>query len=447
MKAKASLIATGLGAGILLAGGEAAASGYALREQSAVGQGTSFAGVTARGDDPTMLFFNPASMAWLPGMQAAVVGSGIWPYSEARSGLASRNRLIGGSPITGSLGGDAAFDALVPALYGTAAVGEQWRVGLSVTIPWGLVTKYPTDFIGRYHALTSSLRSIDIAPAISWKPLPNLALGAALVIQYADARLSNAVDFGAIGALSGLGRFGLLPGTRDGRATVSGDDTSVGWQLGVQWEPLAGTRLGISFRSAVFHELRGDATFQGVPAPLNLSPQFAGTGARAKLTTPEVLSIGISQRLNDRWTLLGEADWTNWSRLRDLIVQFDNGRAASVTEEHWRDSWFLALGAEYRATQALTLRAGFAYDQTPVPTETRTPRIPDADRYWLSIGASYQIMRNVTLSAGYTHIFADDAKVSLRDGGPGSSDFLRGNLDLNYRASVDILAVQARFTF
>lgn len=441
------MIAAGLGAGLLLAGGEAAASGYALREQSAVGQGAAFAGSAARGDDPSMLFFNPASMAWLPGIQAAIVGSGIWPDSEAHSGAASRNALLGGSAITGSLGGNASHSAFLPALYGTAAAGEQWRLGLSVTMPWGLVTKYPNDFIGRYHALTSSLRSIDIAPAVSWKPLPNLAVGAALVIQYADARLSNAVDFGAIGALSGLGRFGLLPGTRDGRATVSGDDTAVGWQLGAQWEPLAGTRLGISFRSAVFHDLRGDATFQGVPVPLNLSPQFANTGARAKLTTPEVLSLGISHRLNERWTLLGGADWTNWSRLRDLIVQFDNGRAPSVTEERWKDSWFLSLGTEYRATDALTLRAGFAYDQTPVRTETRTPRIPDADRYWLSIGASYQIMRNVTLSAGYTHIFANDAKVSLQDPGPGGSNLLRGNLDLNYRASVDILAVQARVAF
>ncbi|MBV1796592.1 OmpP1/FadL family transporter [Siccirubricoccus sp. G192] len=447
MKTRIGLIAASLATGVLMAGNGALAAGYALREQSAVGQGAAFAGSAARGDDPSMIFFNPAAMAWLPGMQAATVASAIWPEAAAQSGSASRNALLGGSAITGSLGGDAALDAVIPALYGTAAVGERWRLGLGVTMPWGLVTKYPADFIGRYHALTSSLRTINIAPAVSWRPQPNLAFGAALQIQYADARLSNAVDFGAVGAVSGLGRFGLLPGTRDGRATTSGDDTALGWQIGAQWEPLAGTRLGLAFRSAIFHELRGEASFQGVPAPLNASAQFANTGGRAKLTTPEVLSLGVTQRLNERWTLLAEADWTNWSRFRELVVHFDSGRPPSVTEERWRDSWFLSLGTEYRATEGLTLRAGFAYDRTPVPTETRTPRIPDSDRYWLSIGASYQVTNNATLSAAYTHVFADDAGVALRDRGPGTSDFLRGDLNMAYQASVDILAVQARFAF
>lgn len=445
MSSRSGLILAGLAAGVLGLGEEAAASGYALREQSAVGQGSSFAGAAARGDDPSFLFFNPAAMAWLPGVQAAVVGSGIWPSSEVESGSARRNALLGGTAISGSLGGDAAHDAFVPALYGTAAVGDAWRLGLSVTAPWGLVTKYPADFIGRYHALTSSLKTINIAPAISWRPMPNLAVGVALQIQYADARLSNAVDFGSIGALSRIP--GFVPGARDGRGTITGDDTAVGWQIGAQWEPLVGTRLGLAFRSAIFHELRGDATFEGVPAPLNASPQFANTGGRAKLTTPESLSIGLSQRVTDRWTLLAEADWTNWSRFRELVINFDSGRPASVTEERWRDTWFLAIGAEYRATEALSLRAGFAYDKTPVRDDTRTPRIADSDRYWLSIGLSYQALRNVTLSAGYTHIFADDTRVALRDRGPGTSDFLRGDLNLNYRASVDILAVQARIAF
>lgn len=138
--------------------------------------------------------------------------------------------------------------------------------------------------------------------------------------------------------------------------------------------------------------------------------------------------------------------WTNWSRFRELRVDFDN-RPSSVTEQRWRDTVSFAVGAEYRATDALRLRAGFAFDPTPVRDETRTPRIPDSDRYWASIGASWRVTPNMELTAAYTHIFARDTTVRLRDGGPGSSDFLRGNLNLDYRASVDIVAVQARLTF
>jgi long-chain fatty acid transport protein len=433
-------IATVLGAVIFAT--DARATGYELREQSAVGQGAAFAGAAARGDDPSMIFFNPAAMAWLPGTQAVLVGSGVFPTVEATSGTATRNAALGGSRIAGSLGGDIGVDAFVPAAYVTTAIGADWRFGLSVTAPWGLVTKSANDSISRYHALTSSLRTIDIAPAVSWRPLPNLAFGAALNIQYAAARLSNAVDFGAVGA-----RAGLVPGSRDGRATVTGNDTDLGWQIGAQWEPLVGTRLGLAFRSAVFHGVKGDASFEGVPAPLTGLRDFAHTSARAKLVTPETLTLGLQQRIDDRITLLVGAEWTNWSRFQELVVTFDNGRAPSITEQRWRDSWFLSLGGEYRWNEALTLRAGIAYDQTPVRTAERTPRIPDNDRTWLSIGASYALKPGVIVSAGYTHIFAPDARVNLADPGPGGSNLLRGNLNSVYSASVDIVTAQLRFMF
>lgn len=432
--------AIGLAVGTLVGTGPADATGYQLREQSAVGQGASFAGAAARGDDPSFLFFNPAAMAWLPGTQGALVGSGIFPGVEAQSGSATRNAAFRGSPIIGSLGGDIGVDAFVPANYATIALAEDFRFGVSVNSPWGLVTKSPNDFIGRYHALTSSLRTINLSPAVSWRPLPNLAFGAALQVQHAATRLSSAVDYGAAGA-----RAGLIPGSRDGRSTVSGNDTSFGWHIGTQWEPLPGTRLGAAFRSAVFHEIKGDVNFEGVPAPLR--PAFANSSARAKLVTPETATFGLSQQVSAGWTLLAGAEWTNWSRFRDLVVNFDSGRAPSITEQRWRDSWFFSAGAEYHWNERLTFRGGVAYDQTPVQTAERTPRIPDNDRYWLSVGASYQVMPNVILTGGYSHIFASDARVSLQDPGPANTNLLRGNLDATYRASVDIVTAQLRFAF
>ncbi|MBD0271210.1 MAG: outer membrane protein transport protein [Acetobacteraceae bacterium] len=434
-------------AAALAAGGEAAASGYALREQSAVGQGTAFAGATARADDPSFMFFNPAAVGWLQGYQAAVVGSYIRPESTVDSGFANRTAILGGSPIVGSLGGDAGLNAFVPAVYTSAQLSPEWAIGLSVTSPFGLVTKYDNDFIGRYHALTSTLRTINVAPTVSYKPLPWLSFGASLQIQHAYARISNAIDFGAAGALAGLGPFGFTPGRFDGRGTVRGDDIALGWTLGAVWEPADGTRVGVSFRSALFHKLEGDGSFQGAPGPLAASPNFRNTDVQAKLTTPEILSFGVAQRVGERWTLLGDLSWTNWSRFRELRVDFESGRAPTVSEQNWRDTWSLSLGAEYQATDALRLRGGVAYDQSPARDAYRTPRIPDSDRYWLSVGASYRVLRNVELTAAYTHIFADDAKVRLRDRGPGSTEFLRGNLDLNYSASVDIFAVQARLMF
>jgi long-chain fatty acid transport protein len=441
-------MAGGAAIAALLGAQAAEAAGYAVREQSAVAQGNSQAGAAARGDDPSMMHFNPAALGWLDGTQVVAIGSGIFPSPEARSGSANRAAVLGGSVIGGSLGGDAGVDAFVPAFYASTALSDQWRLGLAVTSPWGLVTKYPEDYIGRYHALTSSLRTINIAPTLAWRPLPNLSIGVGLQIQYATARLSNAVDFGSVGALNpALFAAGFRPGRFDGRATISGDSADIGWQIGAQWEPVSGTRLGLSFRSAIFQRLEGDASFEGVPEPLARSPNFQNTGATAKLTTPEVLNLGVTQRIDARWTVMAGAEWTNWSRFRDLTIDFANGRAPSVTEERWRDSVFLSAGAEYRATETVTLRTGFAWDQSPVPNSTRTPRIPDSDRYWLSVGATWQALPNLALTAAYTHVFVNDTTVDLRDRGPSDSNFLRGDLRANYRASVDIVALQARLTF
>jgi long-chain fatty acid transport protein len=434
-------------AALLGAGGEAAASGYAVREQSAVGQGTSFAGATARADDPSFMFFNPAALGYLAGYQAALVGSYIRPESNVDSGAATRAAIFGNSPIVGTLGGDAALDAFVPAVYTSAQLSPEWAIGLSVTSPFGLVTKYDTDFIGRYHALTSTLRTINVAPTISYRPVPWFSIGASLQVQHAYARISSGVDYGAAGALVGLGPFGILPGTRDGRSTVRGDDIAVGWTLGAVWEPQDGTRVGVSFRSALFHKLEGDGYFEGAPAPLANSVNFRNTDVKAKLTTPESLSLGVAQKVGARWTLLGDLSWTNWSRFRELRVDYASGRTPYVSEQNWRDTWSLALGAEYLVADGFRVRAGGAYDQSPARDAYRTPRIADSDRWWLSVGASYQVLRNVELTAAYTHIFADDAKVRLRDQGPGTNDFLRGNLNANYSASVDIFAVAARLMF
>lgn len=436
--------AAGLAAAALAWTGPALATGFELREQSALGQGTSFAGVAARADDPSMMFFNPAAMAGLAGIQTVVVGNGIFPSATAVTATGTRNALLGGSSISGGTGGDIALSAFLPAGYATFELARDWRFGISATTPWGLVTKTPVDAVSRYHALTSSLRTYNIAPALAWQVTPTLSVGAALNIQIASARLSSAVDFGAVGAASGLA---FRPGGNDGRSTATGDNTEVGFQLGAQWEPQPGTRFGLSYRSQIVHHLRGDATFEAVPAPLSRSPNFANTGVTAKLPTPATITLGASQRIAERWTLLGGIEWTNWSAFKTLAINFDNGRPPSVSVEGWRNTVFLSAGGEYRWNEKLTLRGGIAWDQSPVTAEDRTPRIPDSDRFWLSAGLSYAVTERLILSGAYTHIFAPNASVTLTDPGPNNSNLFRGNLTSNYRLSADVVSAQLRVIF
>ncbi|UPG73157.1 outer membrane protein transport protein [Roseomonas gilardii subsp. gilardii] len=441
-------VVAGLATGIAIGGWGAApahASGYFLRDQSAIGQGSSFAGSTARADDPSMQFFNPASMVRLPGFQTSLVGTYVAPDATVESSSGRRAAALGGSTILGGTGGDVAQDAFVPATYATAQVAPDWWLGLSVNSPWGLITKTGAGDVGRYHAMTSVLRTVEVAPSVAWKATPEFSLGASLILQYMSARLSNAVDFGSIGAAAGLGRLGLTPGSADGIGSVKGDDYSVGWQIGALWEPHPGTRLGANFRSAVFQKLDGSwLSFENVPAALANS--FRAARASTKVTTPESVTLGLWQDLGRGWTLLSDVSWTNWSRFQEIRIKAD-GRADTVTAENWRDTVFASVGAEYQVNEKLRLRTGFAYDQTPVKTAYRTPRLPDTDRYWLSAGASYKVTERLEISAGYSHIFARDGIVNLSAGSSASSpDFLRGNLQQRYSNAVDVFALQARIT-
>jgi long-chain fatty acid transport protein len=290
-----------------------------------------------------------------------------------------------------------------------------------------------------------------VSPTLAFDIVDGLSIGAGLQAQYVDAELSNAIDFGSIAAgipaLAPIAR----PTQQDGKARVTGDDWGFGWTLGLLYQPWTGTRFGLSYRSHVRHELDGNARFnldsEGVgQAIAGATGAFTNTGATAKLETPESLLFGVYHDIDEQWSVMANASWTRWSRVKELRVRFDNpDQPDSVTESDWTDTWFVAAGTTYRPTPSWAIRLGAAYDQSPVPNRTRTPRVPDSDRYWLSVGASYAWSDAMDFTFGYAHIFSPEGSVRLQSEQPGNGP--RGNLSGDVDASVDIVSLQFRWAF
>ncbi|WP_431860706.1 OmpP1/FadL family transporter [Azospirillum sp.] len=410
------------------------AAGYALKEQSVSGQGTSFAGVTAGGNgDLSAMFFNPAALGMVKNFEFVQTVTGIIPTSRVESASATR---VTGSRISGTASpGDIAQDAVLPSGYIGYAVTPDLNVGLSMNGPWGLVTDYGDNWVGRYHGIRSDLRTYNFTPTISYRVHPTLTLGAGLQIQYAKAKLSSAIDAGLLANPALAGRLDTL-------VDLQGDAWGLGATAGLMYEPMKGTRVGLSYRSAVKHKLKGDADFSG---PAATAATFRDQSISAKLVTPDSANFGVYHELTDRWSIMGDVQWTNWSKFYELNVDFQT-LANSITDERWKDTWFVSLGTAYKVTDALTVRGGIAFDQGSVGTEHRTPRIPEQDRYWLSIGAGYKVTEWLQLDAAYSHVFVRDAEVALRDTGTGTNRG-RGNLNVKYENSIDIIGVQARLTF
>ena len=246
-------------------------------------------------------------------------------------------------PISGGNGGDALGAQPVPAAYGFYDASPDLKFGLALTAPFGLQTQYQSDWVGRYQAIRSDIATININPNVAYRVSDWLSVGGGPAIQHAGAEFTNAINSTTVVHLANPSLpAGLsLP---DGLAKVTGASWSVGYTLGALVEISPGTRLGASYRSQVGHRIEGTAAFT-VPAPLEASPQFQNTPARADLKTPDVVSLAASHELSPDITLLAEVQWTNWSVVKNLQIERPDGSILSSQPEQWHGTWFGSIGA------------------------------------------------------------------------------------------------------
>jgi long-chain fatty acid transport protein len=445
-----SFLACGLVVVLGLAGGRAHAAGFAIQEQSGRALGTAFVGEEAGAFDASTIYFNPAGLTLLGGTQVVGAGHLIWPHIHFDNQGSSLNPVVGGGPLRGTDGAVAGTLGLVPSFYLAHALTERVHLGLGVTSPFGLRTDHDRFWVGRYHAILSDLRTIDIAPTIAVRINEWLSVGAGLDAQYADAELTNAIDLGTACALfapqqgippAACGAVGLTPQAVDGFARVQGDSWGFGFNAGLLLEPSDRTRLGFSYRSRIDHTLEGDAEFR-IPRKAAILQTTSGalvdTMGKADLNLPDVYRVGAFHQLTPEWALVGGFTWTSWSRFDELVFRFKNPAQPDVVQpERWDDSFRAGIGAIFTPDRRWTLRGGFAYDQSPVPgPRFRTPRIPDSDRYWLAAGVGYRLTDAIAFDLGYAHLFSPG--VDTRNADPLTGDVLRGSYD----ASADVFGVQ-----
>lgn len=455
MRAKSALVVGLLG--VLAMASPALGAGFAIIEQSVSGLGNAFAGGAASAEDATTVFFNPAGLTRLKGQQIVAGLHYISPRTEFKDEGSGLSPALGGGPLSGNEGGQGGEDAFVPNFYYSASLDNGWSVGLGINAPFGLATQYDDGWQGRYHALRSDVMTFNINPSSAYKVNNHLSLGAGVSAQYVDAELSNAVDFGSI-AFAMTGGAMSAPQAADGKVVLEADDWSYGYNLGVLYEFSENSRAGLAYRSRIDYTAEGKADFS-VPTSITALPMgvgaglaavFADTDAKADLCLPDSASASFYHRFNPRWAVMADVTWTNWSTFKELRVEFDNPlKSDSVTNYNWEDSWRYSIGATYNPNEKLALRAGLAYDETPIPSaEFRTPRVPGEDRLWTAVGLGYSFSDRATLDVGYAHLFVSDSKINRRAGIDSSGEnFFAGTLVGEFENSVDIASVQFSYSF
>jgi long-chain fatty acid transport protein len=331
-----------------------------------------------------------------------------------------------GTPIGGGSGGEPGLAGYPLNVYVAQPLSPDLSVGFVLTSLYGLGFEYESGWLGRYHAGRSELLTVDLVPTMSYRVGP-VSLGLGINVRFARAKTTTTVDFGTAAFLLTGGAVGI-PAGNDGSLSTRLDDWGVGATIGAVFEPSDATRIGVSYRSRVKTTLSGSANFDpgGPVGAAIIGPNTDNTGT-ADLTFPAAVIFGVSQKLSERWTLLADAQWTQWSSLQNLTLLFSSPAVQPIfTNLEWRDSWFVAAGVRYQHDDRWVFRTGIAYDQTPTRPQTSTPAIPDANGIWLDFGVGYAWNPSSKIDLAYGHIFYQDNPISLQATATGNE--LRGTL-------------------
>lgn len=390
---------TKLPAGILLASGmtvftaQTQAAGFALIEQSASGQGLSYAGAAASVEDASVMWFNPAGLTQIEKDQLIVAGHIISPnteYTDAGSGNSVKPGTVG----------------FVPNFYWKTQFADL-DFGFGVNVPYGQKLDYGNAWEGAAVATLTDLKTINLNPAVAIKLSDQLSVGFGLNAQFVDVALdTNQVE-------------------------ITGDSWAFGYNAGLMYQPSGKMTIGLAYRSEVKHSVEGEFTQGGV---------YTNT-ATSDVTMPASATLAMDYAFTDQTNLLASATWTQWSaydqlviNLNDLIVSTSPFMTMDVpvkSAQNFEDSMRYALGMTHQYTPSFKVRAGVAIDYTPVPNaESRSPRTPDSTKKWLSLGLGYKLNSAMNLDVGYSRLMSGDYEINYQ------------GITGTYESSVDILSAQ-----
>lgn len=370
-------------------------AGFSILEQTPSGVGAALAGMTANTEDPAALYFNPSAAAWFE-RPSLVLGTHI---------LTGNVRFHDdGSTVSGGKSGDIIGTSFIPNFALVYPVSDGLTLNLAMSATSGTETNYPSDWMGRYFAIDTSVAVIEIQPSVSYRISDSFAVGVGFMAQYDDVLMRQKLNTSAAG--------------RDAELKLKGDTWAYGFTAGVTWKPFEKTTVGLGYRSKMKHDVSARARVNRIPALLQMGSVYKDN-ADLTLDMPQSVNFGISQQITDNFRLMFDVAWTDWSEMDELTVKFDRGTLTGkkVSEVmRWHDSWRFALGGEYKVNEKWTLRLGTAFDERTVTRhDTKTCKLPDSNRYWASAGVSYQFSEALRFDVSFTHIFFQPSHIRQRD--------------------------------
>ncbi len=386
------------------------AAGFRIPDQdsAALGMGGAFAG---QADNPSAAWYNPAGMTQLDGIHVSAGVIAIAPdMKHVNTGTSDESRQQVFFPVQ---------------LFATDRLNDKIALGLGITSPFGLATDWSQTSATSTVATLSKIETLDINPDIAYKINESLSIAVGLDYFILKATMEKMLGPGTVFSLNG-------------------DGTGLGANAAMRYSATDRLHLGLSYRSKVKIKVDGTADVDA----LALS-----NPAHTNITLPDLYEFGASYKASDALTLNADVDYTLWSTYDKVVITSNTILAlttptgsptdTSTSDKDWKNTWTFRVGGQYKLTDAWKLRAGYVYDQNPVPDNRLDTSVPDADRQGVTVGCGY-VSGSVSVDAAYMYLaFKNRVVTNSLAGGSAPVASLNGE----YKAHAHLAGITVAYAF
>jgi long-chain fatty acid transport protein len=329
--------------------------------------------------DEASVFYNPGAVSHL---EKNGVSLGISPtianstFELSNSQTQNRTKSPVSTPFTGY------------AVFGKQ--DSKLKLGLGVYTPFGSTIKWEDGWAGRFQLTKLQLFSVFIQPTVSYKISDKVGIGAGFVYGLGKIDLSRDLPV-------------TYPDGSYGSARLTGNASGIGFNAGIYLKPTEKLSIGITYRSQVNMKVNnGNAEFT---VPGSLSSNFPNGAFSSSLPLPQVISIGVGVKPIEKLLITADVNFIGWSAYKELAFDYDkNTSTLQDTKEarNYKDTYAFRLGGQYDVKENFRVRAGIAYQLTPVQDGYVTPEVPDANKISYTAGIGYKFADKLTVDASFT---------------------------------------------
>lgn len=284
---------------------------------------------------------------------------------------------------------------LLPNFYASMPVfNSNSAIGLGVSVPYGIANEWNSDLTSplRYSApYFTELKTINFTPAFSTKLGDHFQTGLGLDVMWSELTFNQFLT-------------PLVPGL-EGRARGYG--VGLGVNAGLTYKITDRQRLALTVRSPMTVHYDGKFTLSSAPGP-------SESDFNSQIRYPTIVSVGYGLQPMDKFRLETDLEWIEFSRFNNLPVNIGANPAGVPSQtipQNWHNTITIGISSDYQITTNLTVRGGYQFYETPVPDETFSPTIPDANQNVITMGLNYHHKRS-DFEVGYGLDFYDHRDIS-----------------------------------